>query len=312
MKYRILGNTNIKVSEIGFGAWQLGNTLDWAGIPESEAEAIVNKAIELGITFFDTAPNYAGGKSETLLGKALEKKRKDVVICTKFGHFADNTRNFDANLLQSSIENSLKKLKTNYLDCVLLHNPAFELMDGTKVEHYKILSRLKEQGVLKSYGVSVDTSKEIEKLLETTDIQVLEVMYNINYQEPSEAMKKAKEKGVGIIIKVPLDSGWLSGKYNKDSKFDKVRSRWNQDTINRRAKMIDAINSIKGKDTNMVHEALRFVLAHEGVSTVIPGVRNYEQLELNVKASNVNLNKSRVEQYKTLYKNEIGNNVLPW
>lgn len=312
MKYRTLGSTNIKVSEIGFGAWQLGNTIDWVGIPESEAEAIVNKAIELGINFFDTAPNYAGGKSETLLGKALEGKREDVVICTKFGHFADNTRNFDPNLLQRSIENSLKKLKTDYLDCVLLHNPAFELMDGNKVEHYKILSRLKEQGVIKSYGVSVDTSKEIEKLIETTNIQVLEVMYNINYQEPAEAMKKAKEKGVGIIIKVPLDSGWLSGNYNKDTKFDKVRSRWSQETINRRAKMVEAINTIKDKDTNMVLEALRFVLAHEGISTVIPGVRNYEQLKLNIEASSSQMTSERVKEYEDLYQKEIGDDVLPW
>ncbi|MFN2364178.1 MAG: aldo/keto reductase, partial [Halarsenatibacteraceae bacterium] len=179
---RKLGKTEIEVSEVGFGAWQLGNTREDGSIGQ-DAVDLVQKAIESGCNFFDTAPNYAGGNSEKLLGKALKNKREDVVINSKFGHSPDDVIDFDSTLIRDSVAGSLKRLETDYLDSVLLHNPSFEILEG-KTDHFDILAELKAEGKIKAYGASVDTSKEIFALLNNTDAEVIEIMFNIFHQEP--------------------------------------------------------------------------------------------------------------------------------
>ncbi len=312
MKKRILGNTGIKVSEVGFGAWQLGNTADWRGsTTDQESIRLVHKAIEMGCNFFDTAPNYASGKSEELLGKALQGKREEVVISTKFGHFADGHTDYNPDLIRKSIETSLKKLKTDYLDSVLLHNPPQDIMEG-KQGHYEVLENLKGTGMIKSYGVSVDSSADMKRVLDNSNSEVLEIMFNIFHQETYNAFPLVKEKGVGIIVKVPLDSGWLSGKYDRDSDFVGIRERWSREDIERRANLVDIIRDIKDEDDSMVQEALRFILSYPEISTVIPGVRNEKQLKENLNASDKDMSLKRVKKYENLYKENIKGDLLPW
>ncbi|MBM7555698.1 aldo/keto reductase [Halanaerobacter jeridensis] len=311
MRKRELGGTGLAVSEIGFGTWQLGNKKDWKGASREEGIELVHQALDLGCNFFDTAPNYGSGNSEKIIGEALKDKREDVVISTKFGHFPDGSVDYDADLIRGSVENSLKELQTDYLDSLLLHNPPFEALNGD-TDHFDILEELKEEGKIKAYGASVDTSEEILAVMNNSNAEVIEVMFNILYQEPRKVFAKAKEEGVGLIIKVPLDSGWLTGKYDKDSEFGGIRSRWSQDVIERRAELVDKVRDIKDDDVAMVDEALRYILSYPGVSTVIPGIRNEKQLKQNLTANDEQLSDKKREQYEEFYDNNLAGDELPW
>ncbi|MDX8367279.1 aldo/keto reductase [Cytobacillus sp. IB215665] len=311
MNYRELGKTGMQVSEIGFGAWQLGNKQDWGEMSEEYAIQLIHEAISQGCNFFDTAPNYGLGKSEELLGKALEGKRDQVIINTKFGHHPNNVQDFDVSLLRQSLEASLKRLNTDYVDSILLHNPPFEFLNGNS-PHYELLECLKEEGKIRAYGASVDSSRELFELLETTNSQVIEVMYNIFHQEPAKAFQLAKDKGAGLIIKVPLDSGWLSGKYNAHSTFEGVRSRWSKEQIETRANLLTQLSFLTADGATMAQAALRFILARFEVSTVIPGCKNIEQLTENVSATEMALSDEDVKQIRHLWEKELENEPLPW
>ncbi|MFS1517302.1 aldo/keto reductase [Bacillus sp. SCS-151] len=311
MKYRPLGNTGIRVSEVGFGSWQLGNRKDWGEMNDDKAIKLVHEAINQGCNFFDTAPNYGLGKSEELLGKALVSKRDQVIINTKFGHHSNNTQNFDVSLLRQSLEGSLKRLNTDYVDSILLHNPPFQFLNGES-PHYELLERLKEEGKIRAYGASVDSSVELFELLESTNSQVIEVMYNIFHQEPAKAFQLAKDKGVGLIIKVPLDSGWLSGKYNAHSTFEGVRSRWSKEQIETRAKLLSKLRYLINDGSTMVQTALRYILACQEVSTVIPGTKNIQQLYENNSATEKAMSIDMVKQIQRFWEKELQNQPLPW
>jgi aryl-alcohol dehydrogenase-like predicted oxidoreductase len=311
MKMRPYGNSGKLVSEIGFGAWQLGNAVDWSGMSDKEAEELVYEAMDRGINFFDTAPNYGLGRSEELLGKVLKGKRESVVINTKFGHHSDGSLDFSADRIVSSVENSLRRLQTDYLDSVILHNPSTEILEG-KGKHFEILEGLKNLGKITAYGASVDSSEEIFKLTNNTNSSIIEVMFNVFYQEPAKAFRLIKEKKIGLIIKVPLDSGWLSGKYTDRSSFDDIRKRWSPEVIKRRYDVLKKVEFMAEQDTSMVQATLRFILSYPEVSTVIPGSKNINQLEENVSASNAAMDSITVQKLKKIWEEEIENNKLPW
>ncbi|KAF2955726.1 aldo/keto reductase [Marinitoga sp. 38H-ov] len=299
------------VSEIGFGAWQLGNDKEWGGPKDSEAIKLVETAVELGCNFFDTAPNYAEGKSELILGEALKEfDREKIVINTKVGHVPGEKDGFAPEVIKKTVENSLKKLKTNYLDSVILHNPPIEMLDKNS-QQFKVLKELKKSGLIKAYGASLDFSYEVDKLVENTDSEVVEILFNIFFQDVRKSFNKIREKGLAVIVKVPLDSGWLTGKYNKDSRFTGIRSRWSVEDIERRAKLIEKIKEIKG-NVSMVHEALSYILSYDVISTIAVGSKNIEQLKENLKASEIKMDKSKVKKYEELYEREIAINPLPW
>ncbi|CAM4470881.1 aldo/keto reductase [Paenibacillus phoenicis] len=310
MKYRRYGTTGKQVSEIGFGAWQLGNKQDWAGMEDDEAIRLVHEALDLGVNFFDTAPNYGQGKSEVLLGKALERKRDKAVINTKFGHSPEGT-DYSASQIRNSVERSLMRLQTDYLDSVLIHNPPFDVLDG-KYGHYQVLEDLKAEGKILAYGVSVDSSREMLEALEHSQLGVMEVMFNIFYQETAQAFQAAQEKDVALIIKVPLDSGWLSGKYDENSSFSGVRSRWSPEVIQTRAKLVEQIRFLEDEHTTMTMAALRFILAYPEVTTVIPGVRNSAQLRENVAASSAPLPEESLRKLQELWERDIRFKSLGW
>ncbi len=311
MKQRPFGSTGKLVSEIGLGSWQLGNEKEWGSMTESEGIKIVDKALELGCNFFDTAPNYALGKSEEILGKALRGKREKVIISSKFGHHDNGEINFDPNEIQKSVDKSLKRLQTDYLDSILLHNPPFQYLNGNS-QHFEELEKLKKEGKIGAYGASVDSSEEMFELIEKTNSQVIEVMFNIFHQDPANAFKAAQKKEIALIIKVPLDSGWLSGKYNAESSFTDIRNRWSPDIINRRTAMLEKVKNIVDPTQNLAKSALQFILAHPEVSTVIPGAKNIRQLEENVSATQGNMDLKTLEQLGSMWENQLKDNNLPW
>ena len=311
MKLRPFGNTGMNVSEIGLGAWQLANP-DWGVSDRNEGVRIVQKSLEAGCNFFDTAPSYGGGVSETLLGQALKPVRKDVIICTKFGHTAEGVTDFSVNAVRPSIEASMRRLQTDYLDIVLMHNPPREMMDGSVAAQYEEFEKLKADGVIRDYGVSLDWREEAELVIDTTKSKALEVFFNALYQEPLPAFQKAYENGVGIIIKVPLDSGWLSGRYRGDHQFSDIRKRWPPEVLARRTELVEQFAALVPEGTSMAHAALQFILAQPQVSTIIPGAKSVEQALNNFAAADKQLSPEVVQSIYDLWKREIESEPLPW
>ncbi len=312
MKQRPFGNTGIMVSEIGLGAWQLANP-DWGLHDQKEAQKIVHASLEAGCNFFDTAPGYGGGRSETILGGALKAANRDeIVICTKTGYHADGLQDFSTAAIRPILESSLRRLQTDYVDILLLHNPPRELMNGRVATQYEELEKLKQEGKIREYGVSLDWCEELELVLATTQSKAFEVYFNALYQEMLPAFTAAQHKGAGLIVKVPLDSGWLSGRYRGNHRFDDVRSRWTPEQLERRAELVEKFAQLVPSDRSLAHAALQFCLAQPGVSTVIPGAKSVAQALDNIAAADQTLPDESVQALYELWTQEIAEDILPW
>ena len=313
MKYNEYIKGSPKISEIGLGAWQLGKNSDWEAMTDDQAIELVHKSLDLGINYFDTAPNYGNGTSEERLGRALKKAdRSKIVINTKFGHSAKGATNYDSSNIRESVEGSLKRLQTDYLDSILLHNPPFSYLDGNSNSHYELFERLIEEGKILGYGASLDTFEEMGQFINTTNGKVIEAFFNIIHQDARRAFKLAEEKGVKIVVKIPLDSGWLSGKYNASSTFSDIRRRWSKEDIITRAQIVDRIKKIIGKDNSLAQTALSFCSSYDAVSTVIPGCKNIKQLNDNYNSIKNKLSVELLKELERFYNDEIAKLNIPW
>lgn len=313
MQRRHLGSTGLEVSEIGFGAWQLGNETDWAGMSDTAAHRLVAEALDMGVTLFDTAPHYAATHSERLLGEALAAARSDVVLVSKFGHAETGGKDFRVESFWRSLEGSLRRLRTDYLDVLLLHNPPEEILSGQDPV-WDALEEAQVQGRVRHYGVSLDLAHEADTCLRNTGSTVLEVLFNIFHQDVRKAFPLVAEKGAGVIAKVPLDSGWLTGSFDASHRFTGVRSRWTQDQIASRAQLVADIDWLTQEGESLAHKAFAYTLSYDVVSCVIPGMRTVEQLGHNVAASGKrlrNADRLRLEQFWAEVTDE-GSDLLPW
>ncbi len=314
MQTRPFGSTGITVSVIGLGAWQLGRSAQWPQGPEpDEAVRIVHAALDAGVTFIDTAPGYADGQSELNIGRALAGGRRDrVVLCTKFGHSPDGGTNFSADAIEASVRRSAQRMGAQHIDVVLLHNPPADILDGTRSEHYDVLQRLQDAGVIRAYGASVDTGADVRTVLSTSRSTALEVRLSALYQEPWEAVGDAGRQGAGTIVKVPLESGWLSGRHGADSVFTDVRARWSRADIALRARLVDEVQDLLPAGVSLPVGALRFLLAHDGVATVIPGTRSVAHLESSVAAAAEALPTETVAALRAWYADTLATRPLDW
>lgn len=310
MKKVEYAKTNERINRLGFGSWQLGNTEFWGYMSLEDGVALVKQAIDLGINFFDTAPGYASGMSESIIGLATQDCRNQVVINSKFGHTADGETDFSVFSLRKQVTDSLERLQTTYLDSLLLHNPGFDILEG-KTLHIQELKKLKEEGLIHAYGVSIDTLEEFDTVLDHLDVDVIEIMFNIFFQDVSKSFKRAKEKGISLIAKVPLDSGWLTGKYDEFSEFEGIRMRWDDETIERRAMLVRKLKNMTQAE-DLTKYALSFILSFPEITCVIPGIKNSEQLEDHIKNVEFKLDKALKREMILLYKKEIKDNPLPW
>ncbi|MBN2504056.1 MAG: aldo/keto reductase [Bacilli bacterium] len=299
-----------KSCRLGFGGWQLGNERLWGSASSEEGVELVRSAIESGIVFFDTAPGYADGNSESIIGEAIHDCRKQVIVSSKFGHTHTGSTDFRTESILPSVESSLERLGSDYLDFLLLHNPSKEILSGI-TGHFEILDLLKQSGIIRGFGVSIDTKAEMDLVLDNSNCDAIEILFNVFFQEPKDLFSKAKQKGVKLIAKVPLDSGWLSGKYNQDSKFTGIRSRWTKDQIIRRSDLIAKVKQIVNDD-NLTKYAIAFILSFPEIDYVIPGMKNTKQLKENVAAAEFELEQGALSKLQDLYEAEIRNNPLPW
>ena len=313
MKKRKLGNTGLEVSEISFGAWQLGNNEAWGRMDDITAHRLVLDAFNRGVNLFDTAPNYAQTNSERLLGEALHGKREDVVLVSKFGHRPEGPKDFSVEWFWKSLEGSLKRLKTDYLDVMLLHNPDASMYEG-KDPLWEALDRARQQGKIRHYGASLDFASEAKACLKNTKSKVLEILFNIFHQDVRTAFPEIKKAGTGTIVKVPLDSGWLTGRFNAESQFEGVRRRWSPRDIAHRAKHVAELSWLTEDGSDLSHKALAFPLSYNEISCVIPGTRTRDQLQSSLKASQSAINKDDRKKLEVLWEKitDKGKALLPW
>ena len=218
MKYRELGRTGWKVSEISFGAWAIGG--GWGHVSEEDGLAALHEAIDQGVNFIDTADGYGDGRSERLIAQALKDRSETVYVATKIGrrlspHVADG---YNAQSLTAFVERCLKNLDTDCLDIVQLHCPPPEIYYRPEV--FGILDDLMQAGKIKHYGVSVEKVEEALKAIEYPNTQVIQIIFNMFRHRPAELFfQEAKRRQVGILARVPLVSGLLTGKITQDTTF---------------------------------------------------------------------------------------------
>lgn len=320
MKTRTIKQNNFELTEIGLGCWQLGG--DWGeGLSDEKAFAILEEAVASGIRFFDTADVYGGGQSERILGDFFKNKSKDIQIATKFGR-GDGVfpNNYSETALRNAVEASLIRLGTDSIDLLQLHCiPPAILSQG---EIFDQLRKLKQEGLIKNFGASVETVEEGLLCLEQEDLLSLQVIFNIFRQKPLEQLfPAAVEKGVGIIVRLPLASGLLTGKFTADTQFsDKDHRNFNRDgaafnvgetfaglPFEKGIELADKIkNNFLPKELSMSELALRWILDQEAVSTIIPGASSPAQIQSNARASALSpISPGLQENLSEFYKTEI-------
>lgn len=310
MQTNSYAKTAKQASRLGFGAWQLGSVDTWGNMSIETGIDLVQYAISKGITFFDTAPNYAQTRSEQILGLSLSPIREQVIINTKLGHLPSGRLSFQLEDLEASLEGSLQRLQTNYLDSVMLHNPPKEILLG-ETNHYQQLMEWKRQGKILAFGVSIDTPQELKWVLEANQLDCIELLYNVFFQASRGLMDEVKARNIAVIVKVPLDSGWLSGKYDETAMFDGIRSRYTKEQIIRRSQLVKQLKSITPNE-DILSYSLAFLLHYNWVTTIIPGSKNRQQLDQLVLASQIQMTNELHHQYEQFYDEWIQNNPLPW
>lgn len=311
MNYRILGKTNLKVSEIGFGAWAIGGPamagdipIGWGKTDDNESRKAILKAVERGINFFDTADFYGLGHSEELLGEVLHNRWNDIILATKVGHelLPDGriNLNYSKDYILKACENSLRRLRKDVIDVYQLHSAKVEhLVKGECIEAMEIL---REQGKIRYWGISLNTfnpAPEIKFLAERNLGDTLQIVFNvINQIAMKEVIPLAVKKNYGIIARMPLQFGLLTGKFNENTTFssDDHRSfRLNKYLLKRSIEALKPYFELVTKyNVDPALFALSFVLNHNEISTVIPGIRTEEQALMNTREK-IQINETDLE-----------------
>lgn len=301
MNYRKLGKTGFSISEISLGTWQVGGK--WGTrFDRKLAERILRTAIDAGINFIDTADVYSDGESEIAVGKAVKGSRDRVFVATKCGRQVQPHVNsgYQPEVLRNYVEESLKRLGTDCIDLVQLHCPPAEVYYRPEIFHE--FEKLKQEGKILNLGVSIEKVEEGIKAMEYENVTSIQVIYNMFRQRPHELLfKLAEEKNVGIIVRVPLASGLLSGKFSLGTTFEKEDHRnfnINGDYFDKGetfagipfAKGIDAVEKLKTRfrgGPEFYKIALKWILHRNEVSCIIPGASHPDQVTRNIEAADI-------------------------
>ena len=313
MNYRPLGRTGWKVSDISFGAWAIGGF--WGNVSDDESLAALNKAIDCGVNFIDTADVYGNGRSERLIAQLKKSRKDEIIVATKAGRKLpkQTVEGYSRANLSGWIEESLRNLSTDAIDLLQLHCPPTVLYDHAEV--FGVLDDFVKAGKLRFYGVSVETIEEALKAIEYPNVQSVQIIFNCFRQRPTEVFfPRAKAKQVGILARVPLASGMLTGKLKLDSKFAADDHR----SFNRHGEMFDMGETFSGVDyetglkaveeirkiyqtepspvsayqppsefMSLTQFALRWILMFDAVTCAIPGGKRPDQVAENCAASDL-------------------------
>ena len=321
LKYRRLGKSDIKVSEIGFGAWTIG--LDWWGkkIEDDEAIRMLKRAFDKGVNFFDTGDMYGKGKSEKLIGIAFKGMRNDVVYSSKWGYDMYNAEQIGHNelpqkhnveYLQYALDKSLERLQTDYMDVYSLHNPKMQAV--TNRELFAALDGLVTNGKIRSHGVALGPAigwrDEGLHAIKEHNITCLQTVYNILEQDPgNDLLKAGEEKNVGIMARVPDASGILTGKVNENTTFNKNdhRSVRKKEWISEALKKVENMKTIADKKGwNITELAIKFILSLKPISVVLPTMISIEEIDKFSEISDGKyLEDHELEQVSEMYVNNF-------
>jgi len=314
MEYRGLGRTGWKVSTISLGTWAMGSS--WGAVNDSESLATLNRALDLGVNFLDTADAYG---SEPLLGQLHRQRRDPFYIATKMGMQVNpDARGYTRKNMTAFVDSSLRNLGVETIDLMQLHCPPIEVYNP---EVFGILDDLVKQGKIRYYGVSVERIVEAEKAIQYPGVQSVMIIFNIFRQRPAEAFfTEARRRGVGIIVRVPLASGLLTGKMARTTTF----SRDDHRTYNRQGQAFDRGETFSGvdfetgleaveelrplvpPDTSMAQMALRWILMFDEVTCTVPGAKRPSQAEDNIRAASLPpLSDSTMEKIRAIYDRRI-------
>ncbi len=298
MKYRELGRTGWRVSEISFGSWAIGGA--WGDVDDRESLAALHRAVDLGVNFFDTADVYGDGRSERLLARLKRERSEEIIVATKAGrrlepHVASG---YTRENLSAFIDRSLQNLETDTLDLLQLHCPPTEVYYNPQL--FEALDDFVKEGKIRYYGVSVEKVEEALKAIEYPGVQTVQIIFNIFRQRPAELFfSEAKRRKVGILARVPLASGMLTGKLTAQSQFAADDHR----AFNRHGESFDRGETFSGVDyetglqavedlrslvpegMTMAQFALRWILMFDAVTCAIPGAKRAAQVEDNAHAA---------------------------
>lgn len=294
MKYRKLGGTGILVSEVGFGAWGIGGrtagATSYGDTDDAQSLRALHRALDLGITFFDTSSAYGAGHSEVLIGRAVAGRRDKAVIATKAG-YDDWTRppDFSAAAIRRSTELSLKRLGTDYLDVLQLHNPPSEVLASGETR--EVLAALRVEGKIRSWGVSAKAPAGAVEALRLMEAPIIQANFNMmDVRVITEGLlDEVTRRGAAFIARTPLCFGFLTGTIDRTTVFaaGDHRAAWSRaqldNWIDGAGDLISAVSATPGREA--VLSALRFCLSFAGVSSVIPGVLHPAEAETNAEAS---------------------------
>jgi aryl-alcohol dehydrogenase-like predicted oxidoreductase len=319
MNYRRLGRTPWKVSEISFGAWAIGGA--WGSVDDTESLAALNQAIDSGVNFIDTADVYGMGRSERLIAQLKRDRKEEIVIATKAGRRlpAQTVDGYNEKNLTGFIEDSLRNLSTDCIDLLQLHCPPTDAYYHPEL--FGFLDRMVEAGKLRYYGVSVERVEEALKAIEYANVQTVQIIFNCFRQRPSDLFfSQAQKKQVGILARVPLSSGMLTGKLNRNSQFAADDHR----NFNRHGKAFDVGETFSGVDydtslaaveeiralvppgVSMAQFALRWILMFDAVTCAIPGGKRPAQVADNCAASDLPpLSDAGMSAIRTIYESGI-------
>lgn len=293
MKTRPFGKTGISVSEVGLGCWQLGG--NWGEVSDDTAQAILQAAVDNGVTFFDTADVYGDGRSERLIAQFLQGRNDNIFVATKVGRTGDlYPDGYTKATMRKRIELSLQRLQVETLDLVQLHCiPTAVMQDG---EVFEWLRDFKREGLIKEFGASVESMDEAKICLQHDDLCSLQIIFNIFRQKPSHTIfNTAKEKNVALIIRLPLASGLLAGKFQAETTFGAEDHRtFNRDgqafnvgetfaglPFEKGVELADALKPMVPQHMSMAQWAMRWILDFDAVSVIIPGASRPEQAQQN-------------------------------
>jgi aryl-alcohol dehydrogenase-like predicted oxidoreductase len=286
MRYRILGKTALKVSEVGFGGWQIGGNAygnSYGPTDDKQSLAAIGRALELGCNFFDTADVYGHGHSEELLGQALSGRRSEAIIATKVGgdfYHGTPRMNFNPDYLEFALGKSCERLGSDYIDLYQLHNPPIQLVKDGRV--FKTLGKFKASGKIRHYGISIHDPQEGILAMKDEELGTIQVAFNIMRQEAkNQLFREATKNNVGIIAREPLANGFLAGKLKPESSFleGDIRDNFPLDYISQLTLAANKLKFLESNNRTLAQAALRFVLDHRDVSTVIPGTKTRDQVD---------------------------------
>ncbi|GGE29507.1 aldo/keto reductase [Pullulanibacillus camelliae] len=323
MDYRQLGDTDLFISELSFGTWAIGGA--WGKTNDQEALKGLERAMAAGVNFFDTADVYGDGHSEELLAKATKGKEDDIYIATKFCRAGDihDPNNYSRAAIKAYCENSLKRLNRERIDLYQIHCPPFDILKDGSV--FAVLDELEQEGKIRHYGVSVETVEEGLFCLKQPNVKALQVIFNIFRQKPLERLfPEAEAKGVGILARVPLASGLLTGKFSQTAQFEEDDHRHfnrNGDAFNvgetfaglefsKGVELSEQLRWIAEKRGNMTRAALRWILDQKAITTVIPGFKSVKQVEDNLQATSVpSFSDEELKRLKDFYHTSVHEHI---